>query len=173
MQGTFRRCQGQYGSRQILVHLKQAAHKVRQALILGLHMVVLILESSQPGTHVVHGLFQYLQTPFRSLWRKLHRFGGGTWLRSALFGEVVFAVDKRMPTGTPFYFAQTCQVSPFKIAVSMFELPQRRVWAAGMEDVPLCVMVSHEPILNRLVRTYLCEIHTCSVVGQMRIYSCV
>lgn len=69
---------------------------------------------------------------------------------------------QRMPRSSTLNLTQANQVSAFKVAVAMLELPNGGVWSSMVEDIAhfLTMLVT---VGNQLHREtpYLCEIRTC------------
>ena len=45
------------------------------------------------------------------------------------------AMDQGVTGSSALYFPQTHQITPFEVAIAMFEFPKRRVGGSGVEDV--------------------------------------
>lgn len=86
--------------------------------------------------HVMKTVFKAHQPGLRRIGNRL---GGGAWLRrSSLVAWKRVAMDQSMARCAALDLAKPDQVTPFEVAISMFEFPERRVRGARMKDVAHC-----------------------------------
>jgi hypothetical protein len=86
--------------------------------------------------HVMKAVFEVHKPGFRRIGNRLSR---GARLRcSGLVTWERVAVNQGMSRCAPLNLAEADQITPFEVAISVFELPERRVRGASMEDVAHC-----------------------------------
>lgn len=81
-------------------------------------------------------------------------------------------MNQGMSRCSPFDFSESNKITSFEVAITMLKLPQWRFGRSGMKYVADYVIVSYEPPLLVARHTDLYEIHTYSIVVQMKKCSC-
>jgi hypothetical protein len=100
--------------------------------------------------HVVETVFEVHKPGFRRIGNRLSR---GAWLRcSSLVAWERVAVNQGMSRCAPLNLAETDQITPFEVAISVFEFPECRVRGAGMKDVAHCrIGLADTPFVSVLI----------------------
>jgi len=121
--------------RHVVMKLQHFGQRVRDGLVPDVRHLRILLLALQAGAQFVQRVLYAVQPGVAPFLHRWHGLGRSSRLRGRRFLVIVLSMHQGMSAGPTLDFAQSDQVSPFKVSISVLKLPERRVRCSVMENI--------------------------------------